>query len=152
MQKETIKIVVQKHERTGNIVKHVLFGDTSLDDIAALHGFDKSKPYAFVTKEEAQKICKEYLPAWYVDDNGKLQLDIDKAREIRIDKLRAERLPLFQELDVMFMRALESGDVHLQQDIIKRKVALRDVTKSPRIFSLESLSDFKSITINDLLD
>ena len=51
----------------------------------------------------------------------------DKAREITKDKIRADRDPKLQALDVEFQKALETGaDTSV---IVAEKQALRDATK-----------------------
>lgn len=80
-----------------------------------------------------------FREAWM--DNGKLNIDPDKALEIKKDKLRALRAPKFSELDVSFMRAVEAGDSVLQVDIAKQKQVLRDVTLNLPT-DLEELKNF----------
>ena len=54
-------------------------------------------------------------------------IDINKAKEITKDKLRAEREPLLAAQDVAFQRALESGAD--TSAIVAEKQRLRDITK-----------------------
>jgi len=56
----------------------------------------------------------------------KIQVNIDKAKDITKDKLRAERKPLLESLDVQFQRALETGAN--TSDIVAEKQRLRDIT------------------------
>ena len=56
-----------------------------------------------------------------------ITINIDKAKAITKDRLRAERAPLLQAQDVAFQRALEAG-----QDttaIVAEKQRLRDITQ-----------------------
>jgi hypothetical protein len=53
-------------------------------------------------------------------------INIDKAKAITKDRLRAERSPLLQEQDVAFQRALESGEDTAA--IVAEKQRLRDIT------------------------
>ena len=53
-------------------------------------------------------------------------INIDKAKAITKDRLRAERTPLLAALDVAFQRALESGSDTAA--IVAEKQRLRDVT------------------------
>ena len=53
-------------------------------------------------------------------------INIDKAKAITKDRLRAERSPLLQEQDVAFQRALESGADTAA--IVAEKQRLRDIT------------------------
>ena len=53
-------------------------------------------------------------------------VDIDKAKDITKDRLRAERKPLLEAQDVAFQRALESGAD--TSAIVAEKQRLRDIT------------------------
>ena len=53
-------------------------------------------------------------------------INIDKAKAITKDKLRAERTPLLQAQDIAFQRALESGADTTA--IVAEKQRLRDIT------------------------
>ena len=53
-------------------------------------------------------------------------VDINKAKDITKDRLRAERKPLLEAQDVLFQRALESSaDTSV---IVAEKQRLRDIT------------------------
>jgi len=54
-------------------------------------------------------------------------INIDKAKNITKDRLRAERAPLLQAQDVAFQRALESNSD--TSEIVAEKQRLRDITK-----------------------
>jgi hypothetical protein len=56
-----------------------------------------------------------------------ITINLDKAKVITKDRLRAERTPLLQEQDVAFQRALESGADTTA--IVAEKQRLRDITK-----------------------
>jgi hypothetical protein len=55
-----------------------------------------------------------------------IKINVDKAKEIQKDKMRAVRKPLLEKLDVEFVRALELGTD--TEEIKTQKQALRDVT------------------------
>jgi len=55
-----------------------------------------------------------------------ISIDIDKAKTLTKDRLRAERTPLLAAQDVAFQRALESGSDTAA--IVAEKQRLRDVT------------------------
>lgn len=73
---------------------------------------------------------RELRNAWCWKTN-KPEIDIDahKATELTKQRLRDERAPKLAELDVEYMRALESGDKNKLEEITTRKNALRDITK-----------------------
>jgi hypothetical protein len=71
-----------------------------------------------------------------------IRINIDKAKAIKLDRLRAERAPKLAALDLAFMRAVEQGDTAKQASIAVQKQALRDVTKQPLPDDVASLKDF----------
>ena len=67
----------------------------------------------------------DFYNAWE-QTKGVVTVNLEQARAITKDRLRAERAPLLQAQDVLYMRALEQG-----QDtsaIVAEKARLRDVT------------------------
>jgi hypothetical protein len=54
-------------------------------------------------------------------------INVDKAKEITKERLRAERVPLLQAQDVAFQRALEEGADTTA--IVAEKQRLRDITQ-----------------------
>ena len=56
-----------------------------------------------------------------------ITINLTKAKEITRDRLRADRKPLLEEQDILFMKAQESGAD--TTDIVAEKVRLRDITK-----------------------
>lgn len=68
----------------------------------------------------------DFFDAWE-QKKGVVTVNIDKAREITKNRLRAERAPLLAAQDVLFQRALETGgDL---KAIVAEKNRLRDVTQ-----------------------
>jgi hypothetical protein len=72
-----------------------------------------------------------------------IRINIDKAKAIKLDQLRADRAPKLAALDLAFMRAVEQGDTAKQASIAAEKQALRDVTKQPLPDDVAVLKDFK---------
>jgi hypothetical protein len=67
-------------------------------------------------------------------------VNIDKAKQITKERLRAERTPLLQAQDVAFQRALESGADTAA--IVAEKQRLRDITKlADEATTLEELKE-----------
>jgi len=73
-----------------------------------------------------------------------ITVNMNKAVSITKDRLRAERAPLLSELDVAFMRAVETGDAEAQAQIAQEKQKLRDITKLAD--NCESLEELKNLT------
>jgi len=69
-------------------------------------------------------------------------VNIDKAKQITKERLRAERTPLLQAQDVAFQRALESGADTAA--IVAEKQRLRDITKlADEATTLDELKEIK---------
>lgn len=67
----------------------------------------------------------DFFNAWE-QTKGVVTVNLEKAKAITKDRLRAERAPLLAAQDVLYMRALEAGqDVSA---IVAEKQRLRDIT------------------------
>lgn len=71
-------------------------------------------------------------------------ININKAKEIKQDMVRAERAPLLAQLDVEFIRAVESGDTVKQAEISAKKQSIRDATKDPEILEATTVEELKA--------
>jgi hypothetical protein len=71
-----------------------------------------------------------------------ITINLDKAKVITKERLRAERTPLLQAQDVAFQRALEQGTDTTA--IVAEKQRLRDITNLADQAS--SLDELKAIT------
>ena len=72
-----------------------------------------------------------------------ISIDFPKAQEITKDRLRTERTPLLQALDVAQLRNL--ADPVVLADIEAKKQVLRDVTK--QVDSLTTLDELKAVQL-----
>ncbi|NVK19337.1 MAG: hypothetical protein HWE30_11625 [Methylocystaceae bacterium] len=73
-----------------------------------------------------------FREAWLLD-GPVIDVDMVRAREIWRDKIRTARMPVLENLDADFMKALEAGNMDLQQEIAEQKQVLRDATKDAAI-------------------
>jgi hypothetical protein len=72
-----------------------------------------------------------------------ITINLDKAKAITKERLRAERTPLLQAQDVAFQRALESGADTVE--IVAEKQRLRDITSlADTATTLEELKDLSA--------
>ena len=69
----------------------------------------------------------DFFDAWEMDADS-VSVNLDKAKEITKNRLRAERAPLLAAQDVLFQRALESATPVDTSSIVAEKQRLRDVT------------------------
>ena len=72
-----------------------------------------------------------FRAAWKRKGLSAIEIDLPKAREIKKEKLREERKPFFEKLDVEFMIADEQNDTDKKTEIAIKKQALRDITNYP---------------------
>ena len=65
-----------------------------------------------------------------------ITINIEKAKEITKEKLRADRKPLLEAEDIKFQRALETGAD--TTDIVAEKERLRDITNDVDAMTTEA--------------
>ncbi len=106
----------------------------------SLNPFEKIHPEGFYLTEGT------YESQWfecYDIENKTIKINLDRAREKTRQRLRSEREPLLQKLDVKFQRSLEVN-LKPNPEIINEKQRLRDITKTvDNCNSLEELSSLK---------
>jgi len=82
-----------------------------------------------------------FYKAWKQNGN-KIDIDLEIARAIQLERIRAAREPWFKELDQEFMQAIEKGlDT---KEIAEDKQYLRDITEPLKALELTSIDDVKS--------
>jgi len=64
---------------------------------------------------------------------GKVRVNMPRARSIHMDRIRVARNAALVELDVKFLRAVESHDIIAQEELRILKIELRDI---PQTFDL----------------
>jgi len=72
-----------------------------------------------------------------------ITVDINKAKDITKDRLRAERKPLLEAQDVAFQRALEGNEDTTA--IVAEKQRLRDITN--QVDTMTTLDELKGATV-----
>jgi hypothetical protein len=72
-----------------------------------------------------------------------ITVNMEKARNIHREKMRAARTPLLAALDVAFQRALEQNAN--TATIVAQKQALRDVTSDPAIEAAQTVEELKAV-------
>lgn len=71
-----------------------------------------------------------------------ITVNINKAKDITKDRLRAERKPLLEEQDILFMQAQEQGADTTA--IVAEKQRLRDITN--QVDSMTTVEELKGAT------
>jgi len=72
-----------------------------------------------------------------------IKIDIAKAKDITKDRLRAERKPLLEEQDILFMKAQEAGEDTTA--IVAEKQRLRDITN--QVDSMTTVEELKGASV-----
>ena len=72
-----------------------------------------------------------------------MQVNFSKAQDITKDRLRADRKPLLEAQDVLFMRAQEAGSD--TSAIVTEKQRLRDITN--QVDSMTTLDQLKGASV-----
>lgn len=85
--------------------------------------------------------------AWQYSGNA-VEVDMVAARELHKDRLRYERTPLLEALDVDFMQALEAGSD--TSSVVSSKQQLRDVTDDARIAAATTPEQLAALTLTYL--
>ena len=94
-------------------------------DINAVKAKDTPSTSIIVQESELPQADNDFFNAWELA-NGVVSVNLEKAKAITKERLRAERAPLLAAQDVAFQRALESGAD--TSAIVAEKQRLRDVT------------------------
>ena len=72
-----------------------------------------------------------------------MQVNFSKAQAITKDRLRADRKPLLEAQDILYMRAQEAGSD--TSAIVTEKQRLRDITE--QVDSMSTLEELKSASV-----
>jgi len=72
-----------------------------------------------------------------------MQVNFSKAQDITKERLRADRKPLLEAQDILYMRAQEAGSD--TSAIVTEKQRLRDITE--QVDSMSTLEELKSASV-----
>jgi hypothetical protein len=100
-----------------------------------------------VAKIDASQLPKasayrDYRAAWTFDGDA-FGYDMEKAKAIHADKIRAARVSRLAALDVEVIRRMEAGVPHDQ--VVAEKQRLRDATSDPRIAAAKSIDELRAV-------
>jgi hypothetical protein len=94
--------------------------------------------------EESEMPEDRYFRGAWTHSDDKINVDMDKAKDIHRNVLRELRKPKLEALDIEFIRADETFDDEEKSLIRIKKQELRDVTQAPEIVNAKSLEELKS--------
>lgn len=88
---------------------------------------------------------REFRLAWELNvDSGAIEIDLEKAKGVRLKKIREVRDRELKTLDLALMRADEDEDTSLRLEIIAKKKMLRDLPENINFSSVKTLDELRS--------
>lgn len=118
-----MNVIIWTNE-AGNVSVCYPTGELPIEEVLA-----KDAPAgALIIEQASLPSDNDFFNAWRLN-NGVVAVDLAAAQALTKDRLRVERAPLLQKLDVDFQRALETGGD--TASIVAEKQRLRDITKLP---------------------
>jgi hypothetical protein len=133
-----MQVIIHTNER-GGVSTTIPTGEISIEDVLAK---DCPQGAIIVDSDTLPNQYRDFYSAWELAE-GVVSVNLDKAKEITKNRLRAERTPLLQAQDVAFQRALEDGTS--TATIVAEKQRLRDITKLAD--QATTLDELKGITL-----
>lgn len=116
------------------------------------HVWDKSIPFNAISPIEIEESTipkdRTFRDAW-THDGKSFGHDLNKAKEIQLKRIRAQRDPLLYKYDALQLRANDLGDSESLIEIKKKKQKLRDSTNALKALNPSSIDEIKS-SIPDL--
>ena len=95
---------------------------------------------------------REFRDAWTDKfDTPTVDIDLDKAKIIHLDRLRAERDDKLKELDVEVIKALGQKDDKQLQILENEKEMLRTIPERFQTIDIQTVDQLKSIKLDNLL-
>lgn len=140
-----MKILLKNPDGSVGILTPILDCGLTLDEIIAK---DVPKGIAYeIVDDSSIPADREFRNAWKHD----LTVDISKAQEITKNKLRAERAPLLNDLDIMQLKEVAKQATMPEPDhtrlieIESQKQILRDCTK--KVDLCKTVEELKAVTV-----
>ena len=115
------QVIIWNNEN-GNVSVCVPTGELSVAETKAK---DTPSHSIIVDSADLPEADNDFFDAWELND-GVVSVNLNKAKVITKNRLRAERAPLLAAQDVLFQRALETGAD--TATIVAEKQRLRDIT------------------------
>lgn len=135
------KIVVKRSDGGVSILipTHEATPETMLRDALRVEGYVSHREIS----DDSIPSNRIFRNAWTDDlPTPTIDVDLTKAKSIKLDQFRILRAPLLAKLDIQFQRALEEANETKKADIINSKQILRDVTSIPLPDDIDELAAF----------
>ena len=132
-----MNIIIYTNE-LGNVSVTVPTGEISIEEVLAKDCPDHA---IIVDSSELPEEHNDFFNAWELVE-GKVVVNLDKAKVITKDRLRAERTPLLLVQDIAYSRATETGADTTA--IVAEKNRLRDITNL--VDTVATLEELKGLS------
>ena len=119
-------------------------GEISIEDVLKKDVPEQYKLTAIIVEDDVIPSDRLLRDAWDLQD-GKVIEDLEKSKEITKERLRAERKPLLEQLDIEYMRALENEND--TSSIVTEKQRLRDITNG--IDDINDVNNLKQLKVKE---
>lgn len=110
-------------QKNGQVAVCYPTGEVPIEEVQAK---DTPEGSLIVDSSELPEADNDFFNSWELVD-GKVLVNLGKAKEQTKDRLRTERTPLLQAQDIAFQKALEQGGD--TSAVVAEKNRLRDITK-----------------------
>jgi len=124
-------LLIQEQDRT--IVKIPMPG-TNLEELAA------GMLNARIVDQSELPTDREFRDAWTVFGT----VDLEKAKDVWRQKIRAVRNKRLEDLDIKWMRAMEKGELRVAESVAADKQVLRSLPQREEISRARNLAELKS--------
>lgn len=111
--------------------------EISLEEIIKI-SIPENTPYKIV---DEINVLPQFIKCCDFDQELGYKVNPDRCKDYWLSLFRDARLPIMEQLDIEFMRAIEDGNKEKQLEISEKKQKLRDVTKTPLPSTLEELKN-----------
>ena len=140
------KVIIYNQEENGIMAICVPALNCGLSIEAIAEKDVPTENYKIIERQDLDTLDEQFRNAWVCDTDLNPTICIQKAKEVWREKIRQKRGPVLLDLDVQYMRALESNNDTSQ--IVQSKQELRDLPQNPDIESANSIEDLKNVWHN----
>jgi hypothetical protein len=138
-----MKQVIIFTNENGGVSVCVPTGELSIEEVKAK---DTPSDSIIIDYNTLPNFDNDFFDAWELNGST-VSVNLYKAKEIAKKRLRLERTPLLQEQDVLFQRALETGNDTTA--IVVEKQRLRDITNL--VDDATNLEQLRKIKVKSIL-
>jgi|688.fasta_scaffold231248_1 hypothetical protein len=134
------QVIIFKNKNLGNVCVCYPTGDISIDEVLT-----KDCPKEAIVIDEnllPQGDNSYFFDAWELNGD-EISVNLNKAKEITKDRLRVERKPQLEALDVQMLRNFSNQEMLVE--IEAKKQILRDATK--QVDTMTTIEELKAASL-----